>query len=209
MKAVRPLCLLLSLTLLAAPAGVRGQRARRDPVEQRIDALLRRMTLEEKLGQLQQLDGDWTGTYRPEHPDMIRRGRLGSTLNVRGAARTNELQRVAVNESRLKIPHLFAFDVIHGYRTVFPIPLGEAASWDTAAAERAAHIAATEARAAFSSSTSTPSARRSVCSSPKRWTSVRSTSRLRRRAASGCSTARTRPIGDSTETSACSPKARR
>jgi beta-glucosidase len=151
MKAVRPLCLLLSLSLLAASAAVGGQRrtaAPGDATERRINALLARMTLEEKLGQLQQLDGHADGRYRDEHVEMVRRGRLGSTLNVRGAARTNELQRVAVNESRLKIPHLFAFDVIHGYRTVFPIPLGEAASWDTSAVERAAHVAATEARAA-------------------------------------------------------------
>jgi beta-glucosidase len=105
------------------------------------------MTLEEKLGQLQQLDGDWTGTYRQEHPEMVRQGRLGSTLNVRGAARTNELQRIAVEQSRLKIPLIFGFDVIHGYRTVFPIPLGEAASFDPAAAERSAAVAAAEARA--------------------------------------------------------------
>ncbi len=106
------------------------------------------MTLEEKLGQLQMLDGLADGAYRPEHPEMIRKGLLGSTLNVRGAKRTNELQRIAMTESRLKIPVLFAFDVIHGYRTIFPIPLGEAASFDPAAAERAASVAAAEASAA-------------------------------------------------------------
>ncbi|MFN7948513.1 MAG: beta-glucosidase BglX [Blastocatellia bacterium] len=115
--------------------------------EQRISALIAQMTLEEKFGQLQQLDGEADGKYRPEHPEMIRQGRLGSTLNVRGAKRTNELQRIAVNESRLKIPMLFAFDVIHGYRTVFPVPLGEAASFDPAAVERAASIAAAETAA--------------------------------------------------------------
>ena len=67
---------------------------------------------------------------------------------MRGAANVNDLQRAAVEESRLKIPLIFAFDVIHGYRTIFPIPLGEAASWDPAAAERSAAIAAAEARAA-------------------------------------------------------------
>ncbi|HSB10750.1 MAG TPA: glycoside hydrolase family 3 N-terminal domain-containing protein [Blastocatellia bacterium] len=117
-------------------------------VEKKIDALLARMTLEEKLGQLQQLDGEANGNYRPEHLEMIRRGVLGSTLNVRGAKRTNELQRIAVEQSRLKIPVLFGFDVIHGYRTIFPISLGEAASWDPAAVERAASIAAAEAAAA-------------------------------------------------------------
>jgi beta-glucosidase len=97
------------------------------------------------LGQLQQLDGEANGNFRPEHVDLARKGLLGSTLNVRGAARTNELQRVAVNESRLKIPLLFGFDVIHGYRTVFPIPVGEAASWDPGIAERTAAVAAQEA----------------------------------------------------------------
>jgi beta-glucosidase len=125
-----------------------GIASRRAEIERRINELLARMTLAEKLGQLQQLDGEANGNFRPEHLDMIRRGLLGSTLNVRGARRTNELQRVAMNESRLKIPHLFAFDVIHGYRTLFPVPLGEAASFDPSLAERSAQIAAREAAAA-------------------------------------------------------------
>jgi len=106
------------------------------------------MTLEEKLGQLQQLDGEANGNYRPEHIELVRRGLLGSTLNVRGARRTNELQRIAVEQSRLKIPLIFGFDVIHGYRTIFPVPLGEAASWDPVIVERAAAAAAAEAAAA-------------------------------------------------------------
>lgn len=117
-------------------------------IERKISALLARMTLEEKLGQLQQLDGHADGRYRQEHLDLIRRGLLGSTLNVRGARHTNFLQRIAVEESRLKIPLLFGFDVIHGYRTIFPVPLGEASSWDPVAVERAASIAAAESRAA-------------------------------------------------------------
>jgi beta-glucosidase len=128
------------LSVAAPPAAV--------DVEADIAALLDRMTLEEKLGQLQQLDGGAEGNYRPEHLELARAGRLGSTLNVRGAGRVNELQRVAVEQSRLKVPLLFAFDVIHGYRTIFPIPLAEAASFDPAAVERAAAIAAAEARAA-------------------------------------------------------------
>ena len=116
-------------------------------VEQRVSDLLARMTLEEKLGQLQQLDGEGNGNYRPEHLDLVRKGLLGSTLNVRGAGRTNQLQRVAVEESRLKIPLIFGFDVIHGYRTIFPIPLGESASWDPATVEKGASVAAAEARA--------------------------------------------------------------
>jgi len=117
-------------------------------VEAKINALIAKMTLAEKLGQLQQLDGDFpTGAGRPEHFEMVRNGTLGSTLNVRGAKNVNELQRAAL-ASRLKIPHLFAFDVIHGYRTIFPVPLGEAASFDVKAAEQSAYIAAKEARAA-------------------------------------------------------------
>ncbi len=129
--------------ILLAMTPVVGQRG-----EDRIESLLAQMTLEEKFGQLQQLDGLADGRYRPEHMELVRNGLLGSTLNVRGVKNVDELQRIAVEESRLKIPLLFAFDVVHGYRTVFPIPLGEAASWDPAMAERSAAIAAAEARAA-------------------------------------------------------------
>jgi beta-glucosidase len=137
--------LVLALCLASAPLSHSQQSS---DVESRINALLARMTLAEKLGQLQQLDGEGNGNVRPEHLDLVRKGLLGSTLNVRGAQRTNQLQRVAVEESRLKIPLIFGFDVIHGYRTIFPIPLGEASSWDPAAVERAASVAAEEARAA-------------------------------------------------------------
>lgn len=139
--------LFIVLVCLIAPTSYSHSQRRRD-IESQINALLARMTLEEKLGQLQQLDGEANGNFRPEHLELVRRGLLGSTLNVRGVQRTNELQRVAVEQSRLKIPLIFGFDVIHGYRTVFPIPLGEASSWDPAGVERAASIAAAESRAA-------------------------------------------------------------
>jgi beta-glucosidase len=141
--AIGALCAVASVALVGqtgAPAPV--------DIDSRVNALLARMTIEEKFGQLQQLDGGAEGTFRPEHLDLARKGLLGSTLNVRGAATVNELQRAAVDGARLKIPLLFAFDVIHGYRTIFPIPLGEAASWDPDAVERAAAIAAAEAKAA-------------------------------------------------------------
>ena len=144
------LILALVLLLVVAPAStprVSG-KASQPNIEARINALLARMTLAEKLGQLQQLDGHADGNFRPEHLELVRQGRLGSFLNVRGVKNTNTVQRVAVEESRLKIPALFGFDVIHGYRTIFPIPLGETGSWDTRAMERAASIAAKEARAA-------------------------------------------------------------
>src|SRR5215203_664424 len=147
---------IFALTLIAASGGSTASSQRRSApalsakdqaVERRINALTARMTVAEKLGQLQQLDGDSNGSFRPEHLEMARKGLLGSTLNVRGAKMTNELQRAAL-ESRLKIPILLGFDVIHGYRTIFPVPHGEAASWDLAMMERTAAVAAAETRAA-------------------------------------------------------------
>lgn len=135
-----------ALAFLLAPISPSHTQPKQD-VEKRIDQLLARMTLAEKLGQLQQLDGEGNGTFRPEHLDLIRKGLLGSTLNVRGAKNTNQLQQVAMDESRLKIPVLFGFDVIHGYRTIFPIPLAEASSWDPKLAEQSTSIAAREAYA--------------------------------------------------------------
>jgi beta-glucosidase len=136
------------LLLAALAAQAQSASSPAPPIESRIAELLAHMTLAEKLGQLQQLDGTAEGDARPEHVELTRQGLLGSTLNVRGVKRTTDLQRVAMNESRLKIPLLFAYDVIHGYRTVFPVPLGEAASWDPQGAERAASIAAAESAAA-------------------------------------------------------------
>ena len=127
---------------VAIPPSSHSQGGRN--VEVQVNALLARMTLEEKLGQLQQLDGEGDGNFRPEQVELVRKGLLGSTLNVRGAQRTNQLQHVAMDESRLKIPVLFGFDVIHGYRTIFPIPLAEASSWDPTLAERSTGIAAQE-----------------------------------------------------------------
>jgi beta-glucosidase len=121
----------------------------RDEVERRAAELLARMTIEEKVGQLQQLDGDPnTGAARDEHRTLARQGRLGALLNVRGAHNVNEIQQIAVEQSRLKIPLLLGFDVLNGYRTVFPIPLAEAASFDPATTTRAARVAAAEAAAA-------------------------------------------------------------
>ena len=136
------LLFILSSLLFSSP---HTHSQRTTNIEQRVNSLLAQMTLAEKLGQLQQLDGEANGNFRPEHLELIRKGLLGSTLNVRGAQRTNQLQRVAMNESRLKIPVLFGFDAIHGYRTIFPIPLGEAASFDPSLAERSAGVAAQEA----------------------------------------------------------------
>ncbi|MCM3873572.1 MAG: glycoside hydrolase family 3 C-terminal domain-containing protein, partial [Pyrinomonadaceae bacterium] len=141
------LILLVAFVALSIPVST-SYSQRSGDVEKQINDLLARMTLAEKLGQLQQLDGHGDGRFKDDQPELIRKGLLGSTLNVRGVKNTNDLQRIAVEQSRLKIPMIFGYDVIHGYRTVFPIPLGEASSWDPAAAKRAASIAAAEARAA-------------------------------------------------------------
>src|SRR5947208_4099201 len=120
--------------------------AQSSAAEQKIDSLLARMTLEEKLGQLNQLSVDNQPT--PEQLDLVRKGLVGSFLNLTGAAATRDAQRIAVTESRLRIPLIFGYDAIHGYRTTFPIPLAAAASWDPEAVEAAARVAAREAAAA-------------------------------------------------------------
>ena len=115
-----------------------------------IDSLMARLTLEEKLGQMNQLSvGDvQTGTpLRAETSRLIREGKAGALLNIKGAEKILEVQRMAVEESRLGIPLLVGMDVIHGYETIFPIPLGMAATWDLEAIEESARIAATEASA--------------------------------------------------------------
>ena len=117
-----------------------------------IDALLRRMTQAEKIGQLVQRMGGRSKALNsrlgPEELDRVRRGEVGSYLHVAGAEPLRELQRVAVEDSRLGIPLLFSMDVVHGYRTIFPVPLAMAASWDPEAARLHAEIAAREASAA-------------------------------------------------------------
>ena len=148
MKSMKLMGLLLILALLTLTIPSFQASPSQADIEKKIDALLARMTLAEKLGQLQQLDGESNGNFRPEHLELIRKGLLGATLNVRGAQRTNQLQRVAVEESRLKIPVLLGFDTIHGYRTIFPIPLAEASSWDPTLAQRSAGIAANESYSA-------------------------------------------------------------
>src|SRR2546426_4577145 len=120
--------------------------AQRSAAERKIDSLLARMTLEEKLGQLNQLSVD--NQPSAEQLELVRKGLVGSFLNLTGAAATRDAQHIAVTESRFHIPLIFGQDVIHGYRTIFPIPLGETASWDPEAVEAAARVAAREAAAA-------------------------------------------------------------
>lgn len=111
-------------------------------IEQKVDALLSQMTLEEKLGQMNQISS--YGNI-DDMISLIKKGEIGSILNEVDPARINALQRVAVQESRLGIPLLIARDVIHGYKTIFPIPLGQAASFDPQVAEDGARVAAIEA----------------------------------------------------------------
>jgi beta-glucosidase len=118
--------------------------------ERKIDALLHKMTLEEKVGQLVQYSsGQPTGpgTGRTDYNDMIQKGEIGSLFNITTAREANAFQRVAMEKSRLQIPLIYGLDVIHGYRTEFPIPLGLAASWDPELVQRTARVAAHEASA--------------------------------------------------------------
>jgi beta-glucosidase len=125
--------------------------AQKKTIDQRVDSILKLMTLEEKAGQLNQYSGDWsfTGPVTNDNTKIqqVKEGKLGSMLNVYGVEKTKLLQQYAM-QSRLKIPLLFGQDVIHGFRTTFPLPLAEAASWDLKAIELSARIAAIEASAA-------------------------------------------------------------
>ena len=116
----------------------------------KVDSVLGLMTLDEKIGQmvLYASDGDITGSsIKSGLLDEIRKGNCGNILNAYTTAHTRKLQKIAVEESRLHIPLLFGYDVIHGYKTIFPISLGESCSWDLEAVEKSAHVAAIEAAA--------------------------------------------------------------
>ncbi|WAC02763.1 beta-glucosidase BglX [Lacinutrix neustonica] len=124
-------------------------------IEDKIDLLLSKMTLEEKIGQMNQYNGFWDLTGpEPKAGDAakkyehLRKGYVGSMLNVRGVKDVRAVQKIAVEESRLGIPLIIGFDVIHGYKTLSPIPLAESASWDLEAIKRSAQMAAEEASAA-------------------------------------------------------------
>ena len=122
-----------------------------DPsIETRVDALLKQMTLEEKIGQLVQYSAGTPtgpGTGRSDYQEMIAQGQVGSLFNLEDAHSTNLYQHIAVEKSRLHIPLLNGLDVIHGYRTEFPVPLGLASTWDPLIVEKAARLAAQEASA--------------------------------------------------------------
>ncbi|MEM8996359.1 MAG: glycoside hydrolase family 3 N-terminal domain-containing protein, partial [Acidobacteriota bacterium] len=141
------LAVLLAAPLAAASATVSEAQAPDDAaVEARIDALIERMTIEEKVGQMT-LRGQSSRTRADPSvlEESVRSGRYGLMLNIMDRELVDRLQQVATEESRLGIPVLFARDVIHGFRTVFPIPLAQAASFDAELAEKAAHLSAWEA----------------------------------------------------------------
>jgi len=121
-------------------------------IEKKIDALLKQMTLEEKVGQMNQYSG-WVDTTGPNFGDKnifeeIKKGWVGSVLNITGTENVRMVQQMAIDCTRLHIPLIFGLDVIHGYRTIFPVPLAEACSWDLEAIEHGARIAAVEASSA-------------------------------------------------------------
>ena len=154
---------LAAIACLALPGALHAQSAPASPaklatsspfsapgIEERVEKLLKQMTLEEKIGQLVQYSaGQPTGpgSGRTGDDDMIRKGEIGSLFNVTGAAQVNAFQKIAVEQSRLHIPLIFGLDVIHGFRTTFPIPLGMSATWDPSLVERASRVAAKEAAA--------------------------------------------------------------
>ncbi len=142
---IAPVLLVLSVFIFLKQASAQ------DGIDRKVDSVLSKMTLAEKVGQMNQYNGDWeaTGPVTKAVGDKlaeIKQGKVGAVLNIMGSAHTKMFQDAAM-QSRLKIPLLFGQDVIHGYRITFPIPLAEASSWNPDAIERAERIAATEASA--------------------------------------------------------------
>lgn len=141
-------------TITAMNAQHKQHLDKKRPIEERITLLMKEMTLEEKVGQMNQYNGFWDVTgpapkggsaeLKYEH---LRKGWVGSMLTVRGVKEVRAVQKIAVEETRLGIPLIIGFDVIHGYKTLSPIPLAEAASWDMEAIRKSAQIAADEASA--------------------------------------------------------------
>ncbi|NOQ91236.1 MAG: glycosyl hydrolase, partial [Flavobacteriaceae bacterium] len=122
-------------------------------IEKKVDSVLALMTLYEKVGQMNQYNGSWDVTgpasdkSDKEKLEKLKNGGVGSMLNVLSVKATREAQKLVMENSRLKIPLIIGYDVIHGYKTIFPIPLGESASWDLEIIKKSAAMAASEASA--------------------------------------------------------------
>jgi beta-glucosidase len=146
------LAVLTGLILLSCSGRKNGLSDKDREIEKKVRKILSGMTLEEKIGQMNQFSGsiDLTGpkSHHKNFADYIKKGLIGSIINTAGVDNVRKLQQMAVDCTRLHIPMIFGLDVIHGYKTTFPVPLGEACSWDTATIRMSAHIAATEAAAA-------------------------------------------------------------
>src|SRR5215471_5149824 len=141
------MCISLSAVIAASACAQRNTFS--DEANQKAEALLKQMTLEEKVGQLNQSSGILIPDIAKEKPDaLIIQGKVGSILWLNDVKEINRLQHLAIDKSRLHIPILFGFDVIHGYRTVFPVPLAMASSWDPSVEEQAQRFASQDARAA-------------------------------------------------------------
>lgn len=141
---------LLSAILFVFISACQQPVTKKTAMEQKVDSLLALMTIEEKVGQMTLFTSDWdvTGpTMRLGYKDDIKNGKVGAIFNAFGVKYIRELQQLAVENTRLKIPLMFGYDVIHGYKTIFPMPLAQAASWDLKSIEASEHIAAIEASA--------------------------------------------------------------
>jgi len=144
-------CCLVPLGVVTAQPAIPPAWGNDPEIESKIDTLMRRMTLDEKVGQLITYSAGaptGPGTGRSDYKEMIAKGQLGSLFNLVGADETNAMQKIAVEKSRLHIPLIFGLDIIHGFRTEFPVPLGLSATWNPELVERAAAVAAKEARRA-------------------------------------------------------------
>jgi beta-glucosidase len=143
--------ILLFATLLFLPLDSCRKRERKDDTDRKVDSVLSLMTLEEKIGQMTLFTSGWTVTgplLDEQYEDDIRSGRCGNIFNAHTVEYNLKLQKMALEETRLGIPLLFGYDVIHGYKTIFPIPLAEACSWDLEIIEQTARLSAKEATAA-------------------------------------------------------------
>ena len=147
MKNIHLYILILSVFTGCVNSGKNDKYAKYD---QKVDSVMKMMTLDEKIGQMVLYTSDWDVTgpsLKKGYIDDIRKGNCGNIFNAHTAAYTRKLQKIAVEESRMKIPLLFGYDVIHGHKTIFPISLGESSSWDLAAIEKSARVSAAEAAA--------------------------------------------------------------